>query len=78
MYGIENFSAVINPPQAALLSVGAVALKPVVDEASGEIVARHRMGVTLACDHRILYGADGAQFLGRVRELLEQPLALAL
>jgi pyruvate dehydrogenase E2 component (dihydrolipoamide acetyltransferase) len=78
MYGIENFSAVINPPQAALLSVGAVALKPVVDEASGEIVARHMMGVTLACDHRILYGADGAQFLGRVRELLEQPLALAL
>jgi pyruvate dehydrogenase E2 component (dihydrolipoamide acetyltransferase) len=78
MYGIENFSAVINPPQAALLSVGAVARKPVVDEPSGEIVARHIMGVTLACDHRILYGADGAQFLGRVRELLEQPLALAL
>jgi pyruvate dehydrogenase E2 component (dihydrolipoamide acetyltransferase) len=77
MYGIENFSAVINPPQAALLSVGALKRKPVVDPA-GDIVVRSMMGVTLACDHRILYGADGAQFLGRVRELLEQPLALAL
>jgi pyruvate dehydrogenase E2 component (dihydrolipoamide acetyltransferase) len=78
MYGIENFSAVINPPQAALLSVGALKLKPVVDQESGEIAARHMMGTTLACDHRILYGADGAQFLGRVRELLERPLALSL
>jgi pyruvate dehydrogenase E2 component (dihydrolipoamide acetyltransferase) len=78
MYGIENFSAVINPPQAALLSVGAVASKPVVDEESGEIVARNIMGVTLACDHRILYGADGALFLARVRDLLQQPLSLAL
>jgi pyruvate dehydrogenase E2 component (dihydrolipoamide acetyltransferase) len=78
MYGIDNFSAVINPPQAALLAVGAVERKPVVDEDSGSVVARHAMGVTLACDHRILYGADGAQFLGRVRELLEHPLAMAL
>jgi pyruvate dehydrogenase E2 component (dihydrolipoamide acetyltransferase) len=77
MYGIENFSAVINPPQAALLSVGAVKQKPVVDD-SGQIVARHMMGVTLACDHRILYGADGAEFLGRVRDLLQQPLSLSL
>jgi len=43
----------------------------------GELVARNTMGVTLACDHRILYGADAAQFLARIRELLEQPLALA-
>ena len=78
MYGIDNFSAVINPPQAALLAVGAVEAKPVVDADSGEIVARQIMGVTLACDHRILYGADGAQFLARVRELLEQPLSLSL
>jgi pyruvate dehydrogenase E2 component (dihydrolipoamide acetyltransferase) len=77
MYGIENFSAVINPPQAALLSVGAVKPKPVVDD-SGQIVARHMMGVTLACDHRILYGSDGAEFLGRVRDLLQQPLSLSL
>jgi len=78
MYGVENFAAVINPPQAALLAVGAVAQKPAVEAGSGRLVARHMMGVTLACDHRILYGADGAQFLARVRELLEQPLAMAL
>jgi pyruvate dehydrogenase E2 component (dihydrolipoamide acetyltransferase) len=78
MYGVTNFSAVINPPQAALLSVGALAAKPVVEAESDRIVVRQMMGVTLACDHRILYGADGAQFLSRVRELLEQPLSMAL
>jgi pyruvate dehydrogenase E2 component (dihydrolipoamide acetyltransferase) len=78
MYGVENFSAVINPPQAGLLAVGAVSAKPVVDDTSGAIVSRQLMGVTLACDHRILYGADGAQFLARVRDLLQQPLALSL
>jgi pyruvate dehydrogenase E2 component (dihydrolipoamide acetyltransferase) len=77
MYGIESFTAVINPPQAGILAVGALKKKPVVDE-SGRIVARDMMGVTLACDHRILYGADGAEFLARVRQLLEQPLSLAL
>jgi pyruvate dehydrogenase E2 component (dihydrolipoamide acetyltransferase) len=77
MYGIDSFSAVINPPQAGLLAVGALKKKPVVEE-SGRIVARDMMSVTLICDHRILYGADGAQFLARVRELLEQPLSLAL
>jgi pyruvate dehydrogenase E2 component (dihydrolipoamide acetyltransferase) len=78
MYAVENFSAVINPPQAALLAVGALKAKPVVDPDGGEIVARQMMGTTLACDHRILYGADGAQFLARVRDLLQKPLALAL
>ncbi|GAC1323294.1 MAG: pyruvate dehydrogenase complex dihydrolipoamide acetyltransferase [Thermoleophilaceae bacterium] len=77
MYGVERFTAVINPPQAAILAVGALKKRPVVDE-SGRIVARDLMNVTLVCDHRILYGADGAEFLARVRELLEQPLALAL
>jgi pyruvate dehydrogenase E2 component (dihydrolipoamide acetyltransferase) len=77
MYGISNFHAVINTPQAGILAVGELKPKPVVS-ASGEIVARQLMGVTLACDHRILYGADGAQFLARVRELLESPLGLAL
>jgi pyruvate dehydrogenase E2 component (dihydrolipoamide acetyltransferase) len=74
MFQITNFSAVINPPQAAILAVGAVEAKPVVHE--GEVVARHAMDVTLACDHRILYGADAAGFLGRVRELLEHPVTL--
>jgi pyruvate dehydrogenase E2 component (dihydrolipoamide acetyltransferase) len=77
MYGISNFHAVINTPQAGILAVGELKPKPVVTD-SGAIEARQMMGVTLACDHRILYGADGAQFLARVRELLESPLGLAL
>jgi pyruvate dehydrogenase E2 component (dihydrolipoamide acetyltransferase) len=77
MYGIEHFTAIINPPQASILTVGALARRPAVDE-SGRIVARDQMTLSLVCDHRILYGADGAQFLARVKELLEQPLSLAL
>jgi pyruvate dehydrogenase E2 component (dihydrolipoamide acetyltransferase) len=77
MYGIDSFSAIINPPQAALLTVGALKKKAVPDE-RGRIAARDMMNLTLICDHRILYGADGAQFLARVRELLESPLSLAL
>ncbi len=75
MFGVTDFTAVINPPQAAILAVGALAQRAVVRD--GELVARHTMNVTLACDHRILYGADAAQFLARVRALLERPLALA-
>ena len=77
MYGIENFGPVINPPQAGILAVGAMEQRAVVDEA-GQVVARETMAVTLACDHRILYGAEAATFLGRVRELLEAPVALTL
>jgi pyruvate dehydrogenase E2 component (dihydrolipoamide acetyltransferase) len=77
MFGVSAFTAIINPPQAAILSVGSVQARPVVDE-DGEIAARQTMTVTLACDHRILYGADAARFLTRVRELLETPTALAL
>jgi pyruvate dehydrogenase E2 component (dihydrolipoamide acetyltransferase) len=76
MFGVTRFNAVINPPQAAILAVGALEQRAVVID--GEVVARHQMDVTLACDHRILYGADAARFLARVRELLEQPLALVL
>jgi pyruvate dehydrogenase E2 component (dihydrolipoamide acetyltransferase) len=76
MYGIDNFSAVINTPQAAILAVGAIAERPVVRD--GAIVPAHTMRVTLACDHRILYGAEGAEFLARVRALLEEPVSLAL
>ena len=77
MYGIDSFSAVINPPQAAILTVGALKKRAVPDE-RGRIAARDIMNLTLVCDHRILYGADGAEFLARVRELLESPLSLAL
>jgi pyruvate dehydrogenase E2 component (dihydrolipoamide acetyltransferase) len=76
MYGISSFTAVINPPQAAILAVGAMEPRPVAID--GEVQVRNRMTLTLACDHRILYGADAAQFLSRIRERLEQPLLLAL
>jgi pyruvate dehydrogenase E2 component (dihydrolipoamide acetyltransferase) len=76
MYGIAQFTAIVNPPQAAILAVGAVKQCAVVRD--GEIVARHTMSVTLACDHRILYGADAALFLARIRQLLEEPAALTL
>ncbi len=76
MFGISSFSAVINSPQAGILAVGAIVEKPVVRD--GEIATAHLMPVTLACDHRILYGADGAEFLARIRALLEEPLGLAL
>jgi pyruvate dehydrogenase E2 component (dihydrolipoamide acetyltransferase) len=77
MFGIEFFTAIINPPQASILTVGKLAKRPAVDE-NDRIVARDQLTLSLVCDHRILYGADGAQFLGRVKELLEQPLSLAL
>jgi pyruvate dehydrogenase E2 component (dihydrolipoamide acetyltransferase) len=78
MYGVTQFAAVINPPQASLLAVGALQAKPVADPETRRVVVRDMMGVTLACDHRILYGADGAQFLARIRQLLERPLSMAL
>ncbi len=82
MYGVRSFSAIVNPPQAAILSVGSLAPRAVVladgADGDGKIVARHTMAVTLVCDHRILYGADAARFLARVRELLEEPAALTL
>jgi pyruvate dehydrogenase E2 component (dihydrolipoamide acetyltransferase) len=77
MFGIEQFTAIINPPQAAILTVGKLDKKPAVDD-KGKVVARDQMTLTLVCDHRILYGADGAEFLARVKDLLEQPLSLAL
>jgi pyruvate dehydrogenase E2 component (dihydrolipoamide acetyltransferase) len=76
MFGVTSFTAVINPPQAAILAIGEIAERARVRK--GDVAVRHVMSATLACDHRILYGADAARFLGRIRELLEQPLALAL
>jgi pyruvate dehydrogenase E2 component (dihydrolipoamide acetyltransferase) len=76
MYGVRSFTAIINPPQAAILSVGAV--EPVAVVREGELVARHRSSITLACDHRVLYGADAAALLAHIRELLERPTALTL
>ena len=67
---------VINPPQSAILAVGKMEPKPVVRD--GELVARNTMNLTIACDHRILSGAPAAEFLGRVKAILEQPISLAL
>jgi pyruvate dehydrogenase E2 component (dihydrolipoamide acetyltransferase) len=76
MFGVTEFSAVINPPQAAILAVGKMEPRAVVRD--GEIVARNIVTLTLVCDHRILYGADAAEFLARIKALLEHPIALAL
>jgi pyruvate dehydrogenase E2 component (dihydrolipoamide acetyltransferase) len=76
IFGIDSIAAVINPPQAAILAVGAINERPVVRD--GQTTTAHLMRVNLACDHRILYGAPAAEFLARVRSLLEEPLSLAL
>jgi pyruvate dehydrogenase E2 component (dihydrolipoamide acetyltransferase) len=76
MFGVRSFTAIVNPPQAAILSVGSLEQRAAVRD--GEVVIRHTMTLTLVCDHRILYGADAAQFLARVRELLQTPSALTL
>jgi pyruvate dehydrogenase E2 component (dihydrolipoamide acetyltransferase) len=73
MFGIEQFTAIINPPASAILAVGATKRVPVVQE-DGTIVARQRMKVTLSCDHRVLDGAVGAQFLQTLKQVLENSL----
>jgi pyruvate dehydrogenase E2 component (dihydrolipoamide acetyltransferase) len=70
-WGIESFDAIINPPQAAILSVGAIVEKPVVKD--GQIVPGMRMNVGLSCDHRVVDGAVGARFLNEVKKLIENP-----
>ena len=76
MFGVRAFTAIIDPPQVAILAVGGARRAP-VEEAPDRIAFRDLMTVTLSCDHRVVYGADGARFLSRLRELLEGPLALA-
>jgi pyruvate dehydrogenase E2 component (dihydrolipoamide acetyltransferase) len=76
MFGILAFNPVINPPQGAILATGEVRTRAHWDHAVERFVPREVMLATLACDHRILYGADAARFLARIRELLERPLAL--
>ena len=71
MYGVRNFRAIINPPQAAILAVGAIRSVPTVRD--GQLASQQLMSVTLSCDHRILYGAEAAQFLSRLGALLENP-----
>jgi pyruvate dehydrogenase E2 component (dihydrolipoamide acetyltransferase) len=76
MFGIDEFTAIINPPDACILAVGGISQKPIV--ANNEIVIGHIMKVTLSCDHRVVDGATGAQFLQEVKRYLETPLSMIL
>lgn len=74
MYGIESFTAIINPPDAAIMAIGGIIEKPVVK--NGQIVPGHRMKVTLSCDHRVVDGAMGSEFLNTFKGMLEQPVLM--
>jgi pyruvate dehydrogenase E2 component (dihydrolipoamide acetyltransferase) len=76
MFGIDEFTAVINPPEGAILAVGAMSPKPVVRD--NQIVVRQIMRVTLSCDHRVIDGATGAKFLQTFKKILENPLFLVV
>ncbi len=76
MFGVSSFTAIVNQPQVAILAVGAAERRPV--ETPAGLAFRDVATLTLTWDHRVIYGADAARFLGRVRELLEHPLALVL
>ncbi|HEX6040811.1 pyruvate dehydrogenase complex dihydrolipoamide acetyltransferase [Longimicrobium sp.] len=75
MFGIEEFTAIINPPEAAILAVGAIGPKVVVDD-EGNMAIRQRMRVTLSCDHRVIDGATGAAFLQTLKQYLEEPMLM--
>ncbi|MBW3655334.1 MAG: pyruvate dehydrogenase complex dihydrolipoamide acetyltransferase [Gemmatimonadetes bacterium] len=75
MFGIEEFTAIINPPEAAILAVGAITPKVVVDD-EGNMAIRQRMRVTLSCDHRVIDGATGAAFLQTFKQYLEDPMLM--
>ena len=74
MFGIEEFTAIINPPDACILAVGTIVQKPVVQD--GQIVVGNMMKLTLSCDHRVVDGAKGAEFLQTVKSNLENPLSM--
>jgi pyruvate dehydrogenase E2 component (dihydrolipoamide acetyltransferase) len=74
-YGVDSFSAIINPPQGFILAIGAIAKKPVVDD-SDQVVVGHRMSICMSCDHRVIDGALGAEYLQELRHLLENPALL--
>ena len=76
MFGIEEFTAVINPPEAGILAVGAVEERPVAVD--GKVVVQPRMRVTMSCDHRVIDGAQGARFLATLKSFLEEPAAILI
>jgi pyruvate dehydrogenase E2 component (dihydrolipoamide acetyltransferase) len=74
-FGIDSFSAIINPPQGFILAIGAVSKKPVIDE-DEQITVGHRLAICMSCDHRVIDGALGAEYLKELRHLLENPALL--
>ncbi|MEK7723343.1 MAG: 2-oxo acid dehydrogenase subunit E2, partial [Acidobacteriota bacterium] len=76
MFGIQEFTAIINPPEAAIIAVGGATEKAVVK--NGEIVVRSIMNVTMSCDHRVVDGATGAKFLQTFKQMLENPAMMLL
>ncbi len=76
MYGIEEFAAVINPPEAAILAVGTVREEPVVE--GGQVVPGRRLRFTMSCDHRVVDGAVGAQYMAALKRIIESPLNMLL
>jgi pyruvate dehydrogenase E2 component (dihydrolipoamide acetyltransferase) len=76
MFGIDQFTAIINPPEAGILAIGGVEEKPIVVD--GQLEIRSRMRVTMSCDHRVIDGATGAKFLQTVRQYIENPLSLII
>ncbi len=74
MFDIDQFTGVINPPEAGILAVGSIVEKPVAE--AGQVVIRKRMRVTMSCDHRVIDGALGAAFLATLKGMLEQPAAI--
>jgi pyruvate dehydrogenase E2 component (dihydrolipoamide acetyltransferase) len=76
-FGVEQFFAIIDPPQAIIVSVGSIIKKPVVN-AAGQIVVGQRIAIGISCDHRVVDGAVGAQFLGELKRLLENPALMLI
>ena len=76
MFDIDQFTAVINPPEAGIIAVGSIVQKPVVVD--GQPAVRRRMRITMSCDHRVIDGATGAAFLKTLKQMLENPLAMLL
>jgi pyruvate dehydrogenase E2 component (dihydrolipoamide acetyltransferase) len=74
MFGIDHFTAIINPPEAGILAIGGIEPRPVV--VNGAVEIRRRLRLTMSCDHRVIDGATGARFLQTLRRLLENPLML--
>src|SRR5216683_3858521 len=76
MFDIDQFTAVINPPEAGIVAVGSIVQKAVVMD--GQPAVRRRMRITMSCDHRVIDGATGAAFLKTLKQMLENPLAMLL